>query len=124
MQLTTVSSVARPAPAVDQRQLGWLMLALAALFALLPTAGFAADAPPPKLDSGDTAWMLTSTALVLMMTIPGLALFYGGMVRQQNVLALLMQDRQSVGEGKSVAVRVDLGGRRIIKKQKNKIKEL
>jgi Amt family ammonium transporter len=92
MQLTTVSSAARPLPAVDQRQLGWLMLALAALFALLPTAGFAADAaPPPKLDSGDTAWMLTSTALVLMMTIPGLALFYGGMVRKQNVLAIMMQ---------------------------------
>ena len=39
------------------------------------------------LDSGDTAWMLTATALVLMMTIPGLALFYGGMVRKKNVLA-------------------------------------
>jgi len=45
----------------------------------------------PKLDSGDTAWMLTSTALVLMMTIPGLALFYGGMVRKMNVLATVMQ---------------------------------
>ncbi|GJL93444.1 MAG: ammonium transporter [Hyphococcus sp.] len=43
------------------------------------------------LDSGDTAWMLTSTALVLMMTIPGLALFYGGMVRKKNVLATTMQ---------------------------------
>jgi len=48
-------------------------------------------APPPALDSGDTAWMLTATALVLMMTIPGLALFYGGMVRRKNVLATLMQ---------------------------------
>ncbi len=48
-------------------------------------------APPPKLDSGDTAWMLTSTALVLMMTVPGLALFYGGMVRRKNVLAMAMQ---------------------------------
>jgi Amt family ammonium transporter len=48
-------------------------------------------APPPKLDSGDTAWMLTSTALVLFMTIPGLALFYGGMVRKKNVLATAMQ---------------------------------
>src|SRR5499427_4987462 len=47
--------------------------------------------PPPKLDTGDTAWMLTSTALVLMMTIPGLALFYGGMVRKKNVLATLAQ---------------------------------
>jgi ammonium transporter, Amt family len=43
------------------------------------------------LDSGDTAWMLTSSALVLMMTIPGLALFYGGMVRRKNVLATVMQ---------------------------------
>jgi Amt family ammonium transporter len=45
----------------------------------------------PALDTGHTAWMLTSTALVLMMTIPGLALFYGGMVRKKNVLNTLMQ---------------------------------
>jgi len=45
----------------------------------------------PTLDSGDTAWLLTSTALVLLMTIPGLALFYGGMVRKKNVLATIMQ---------------------------------
>jgi ammonium transporter, Amt family len=51
----------------------------------------AAAADAPKLDTGDTAWMLTSTALVLMMTIPGLALFYGGMVRKMNVLATVMQ---------------------------------
>jgi Amt family ammonium transporter len=44
-----------------------------------------------KINSGDTAWMLTSTALVLLMTVPGLALFYGGMVRKKNVLATLMQ---------------------------------
>ncbi len=44
-----------------------------------------------KIDTGDTAWMLTSTALVLMMTVPGLALFYAGMVRKKNVLATLMQ---------------------------------
>src|ERR1700676_4690335 len=43
------------------------------------------------INSGDTAWMLTSTALVLMMTVPGLALFYAGMVRKKNVLATLMQ---------------------------------
>jgi len=55
------------------------------------TAPAAAAPPPPKLDSGDTAWMLASTALVLMMTIPGLALFYGGMVRKKNVLATVMQ---------------------------------
>ena len=51
----------------------------------------AAAAAAPKLDSGDTAWMLTSTALVLMMTIPGLGLFYGGMVRKKNVLATVTQ---------------------------------
>ena len=45
----------------------------------------------PKIDCGDTAWMLTSTALVLLMTIPGLALFYAGMVRKKNVLATMMQ---------------------------------
>jgi Amt family ammonium transporter len=50
-----------------------------------------AAAAAPGLNSGDTAWMLTSTALVLMMTIPGLALFYGGMVRKMNVLATVMQ---------------------------------
>jgi Amt family ammonium transporter len=55
---------------------------------LLPSAALAAA---PKFDSGDTAWMLTSSALVLMMTIPGLALFYGGMVRKKNVLATLAQ---------------------------------
>ncbi|MEN6587272.1 MAG: ammonium transporter [Sulfuricella sp.] len=51
----------------------------------------AAPVPEAKLDSGNTAWMLTSTALVLFMTIPGLALFYGGMVRKKNVLATMMQ---------------------------------
>jgi len=51
----------------------------------------AAPAPASKIDKGDTAWMLTSTALVLMMTAPGLALFYGGMVRQKNALGTLMQ---------------------------------
>jgi ammonium transporter, Amt family len=50
-----------------------------------------AAAPASKIDKGDTAWMLTSSALVLMMTAPGLALFYGGMVRQKNALATLMQ---------------------------------
>jgi Amt family ammonium transporter len=51
----------------------------------------AAAAPVSPLNSGDTAWMLTSVALVLMMTIPGLGLFYAGMVRKKNVLATLMQ---------------------------------
>src|SRR6184192_2717050 len=66
-----------------------------------PAAAAAPAAPPAptkpelvdgaKINSGDTAWMLASTALVLLMTIPGLALFYGGMVRKKNVLATVMQ---------------------------------
>ena len=58
---------------------------------LLAAAPAFADDAPPKLDSGDTAWMLASTALVLLMTIPGLALFYAGMVRKKNMLATMMQ---------------------------------
>ncbi|MBY4597914.1 ammonium transporter [bacterium BD-1] len=59
---------------------------------LLPALALAnpAAAPPP-IDSGDTAWMLTATALVLLMTVPGLALFYGGMVRSKNLLSVLVQ---------------------------------
>jgi Amt family ammonium transporter len=56
-------------------------------FALAPSLAMAEEA----LDSGDTAWMLTATALVLFMTVPGLALFYAGMVRSKNVLSVLMQ---------------------------------
>src|SRR5499427_2959314 len=51
-----------------------------------------AETPAPKIDTGDTAWMLTSAALVLFMTIPGLFLFYGGLVRSKNVLGMLMQN--------------------------------
>lgn len=59
----------------------------------LTTACLAAPAmaDTPTLDSGDTAWMIVATALVLFMTIPGLALFYGGLVRSKNVLSVLMQ---------------------------------
>ena len=51
----------------------------------------APTAPAPKLDSGDTAWMLTSTMLVILMVIPGLALFYGGLARSKNMLSVLVQ---------------------------------
>jgi Amt family ammonium transporter len=67
-----------------------LRYAPALLPLLAPALGYAQD-ETPTLDSGDTAWMLTSTVLVLFMTIPGLALFYGGMVRSKNVLSVLMQ---------------------------------
>ncbi|HTO59038.1 MAG TPA: ammonium transporter, partial [Pseudomonadales bacterium] len=73
------------------------LAATASLIAmLLPALVFAEDAPaatppPPVLNSGDTAWMLTSTALVLLMTVPGLSLFYAGMVRSKNALSVMMQ---------------------------------
>jgi Amt family ammonium transporter len=57
----------------------------------MPGLALAEEAAAPALNSGDTAWMLTATALVLFMTIPGLALFYGGMVRSKNVLSVMMQ---------------------------------
>ncbi len=64
----------------------------ALLSIVMPGIAMAADeVAAPVLNSGDTAWMLTSTALVLFMTIPGLALFYGGMVRSKNILSVLMQ---------------------------------
>ncbi|MGH7773443.1 MAG: ammonium transporter [Candidatus Binatia bacterium] len=77
-----------------------------------------APAPPPKIDPGDTAWMLTSAALVLMMTIPGLFLFYGGLVRGKNVLGTMMHSFiivalisvQWVLWGYSLAFGPDVGG--------------
>ncbi len=84
----------------------------------VPTPPAAPAPPSPKIDSGDTAWMLTSAALVLMMTAPGLALFYGGMVRRHNVLGTIMQSFiimalisiQWVLWGYSVAFGPDVGG--------------
>jgi Amt family ammonium transporter len=66
------------------------LLAAAPMLALSAVAAFAQDAPPVA-DKGDTAWMLASTVLVVMMTVPALALFYGGLVRSKNVLSILMQ---------------------------------
>jgi ammonium transporter, Amt family len=66
-------------------------LALAAGTLALVAGPAGAQEAEVALDTGDTAWMLTSTVIVLMMTIPGLALFYGGMVRRKNVLATVMQ---------------------------------
>ncbi|MCK6388221.1 MAG: ammonium transporter [Zoogloea sp.] len=58
---------------------------------VLPGAAFAQAAPPARLDGANTAWMLVATALVLLMTLPGVALFYGGMVRRKNVLSTMSQ---------------------------------
>ena len=75
-----------PTVANTRRQIARVSAALAAL---APALGVAADAPLPS--KGDTAWMLTATALVLLMSVPALALFYGGLVRTKNMLSVLMQ---------------------------------
>jgi len=71
------------------------ILGLAALAALVALPALGQDAPAPEVvatvDKGDTTWMLISTILVIAMTIPGLALFYGGLVRAKNMLSVLMQ---------------------------------
>jgi Amt family ammonium transporter len=69
----------------------FLALAGLLLASLLLYAPLVAAAEPPKLDAANTAWLLTSSVLVLFMTIPGLALFYAGLVRSKNVLSILMQ---------------------------------
>ncbi|TCT06003.1 ammonium transporter [Aquabacter spiritensis] len=77
-----------------------LMAAAVALPVLAQTAAPAPDAVPavvgPSINKGDTTWMLTSALLVLMMSVPGLALFYGGLVRTKNMLSVLMQVIYSV----------------------------
>ena len=77
---------------MPNRTTGWLR-AVPGLLVLTLARGAAAD----ELSAGDTAWMLTSTALVLLMTLPGLALFYGGLVRSKNILSVLMQCLISAG---------------------------
>jgi Amt family ammonium transporter len=73
---------------------------VAMLMALAATPAFAqAAAAPAKIDGADTAWMISATGLVLMMSIPGLALFYSGMVRKKNVLATMAQTLASVALG-------------------------
>ncbi|GAB7527181.1 ammonium transporter [Paraburkholderia sp. 2C] len=86
---TTASAPAADASAAPAASAPADASAAAAAAPAAPTAPFSVDSS--KISSGDTAWMLTSTALVLFMTIPGLALFYGGMVRKKNVLATVMQ---------------------------------
>ncbi len=101
-----------------------LLLFLFAIALVIPVLTLAQEASqpavvaPPQVNSGDTAWILTSSALVLMMTIPGLALFYGGMVRGKNVLGTIMHSFiivalisvQWVLWGYSLAFGPDVGG--------------
>ena len=65
--------------------------ALSALALMATTLPAAAQEETSAINSGDTAWMLTATVLVLLMTLPGLSLFYGGLVRAKNVLSILVQ---------------------------------
>ncbi|MDP2166870.1 MAG: ammonium transporter [Thermodesulfovibrionales bacterium] len=77
------------------RKLSLLKAALALVLVLFPV-GLALAGEAPKVDTGDTAWVLFSAALVMLMT-PGLALFYGGMVRRKNVLGTIMQSFIALG---------------------------
>jgi Amt family ammonium transporter len=85
------SSAAAPAAAAEPSSAAAAPAAPAGPAAATPTMTQPTVIGADKISAGDTAWMLTSTALVLMMCVPGLALFYGGMVRKKNVLATLMQ---------------------------------
>jgi len=93
MTYTTIESRSRErSPHAPARALALATApALAWLAAGTARAQDAAAAAAPTVDKGDVAWMLTSTLLVLLMTVPGLALFYGGLVRSKNVLSVLMQ---------------------------------
>jgi Amt family ammonium transporter len=71
--------------------IGVTKMKLINLFALIMLTCASPSILASEINSGDTAWILTATALVLFMTLPGLALFYGGLVRTQNVLSVLMQ---------------------------------
>jgi Amt family ammonium transporter len=77
------------------RSRAWLPALATLLYAGVAVAE--GETPEPTLDSGNTAWILTSSALVLMMTLPGLALFYAGLVRAKNALSLFMQCLVSAG---------------------------
>ncbi len=78
--VSVVLGIARRLPCLFVTVIGWLGL----------TIGRAEAAAPPSLDSGNTAWVLAASALVLLMTLPGLMLFYGGLVRARNLLSVLM----------------------------------
>ncbi|MAJ60444.1 MAG: hypothetical protein CL936_10010, partial [Deltaproteobacteria bacterium] len=76
-----------------RHQRKWTNL-VAALVLTVPNVALAQE---DAIDSGDTAWMLVSSLLVLLMTLPGLALFYGGLVRVKNILSVLMQCMAAAG---------------------------
>src|SRR4029077_13371363 len=75
---------------ISSRSGRWAGLAWALGLALFSVSAWAQDSAPPAISAGDTAWVLASAALVMLMTGPGLALFYGGLVSQRNLLSTLM----------------------------------
>src|SRR5262245_1382640 len=79
------------------REFGRIAPAVAVMLGLFFNASPGLAEPAAKIDPADTAWMISATGLVLMMTIPGLALFYCGMVRKKNVLATMAQSFACVG---------------------------
>ncbi len=85
----TAPAQATPAPAAPAAPAAMPATAAPAVAAAAPAAPAAAPAPVPN--KGDTSWMIVATAMVILMTIPGLALFYGGLVRSKNMLSVLMQ---------------------------------
>ena len=90
--LVLLCGLTAPAYAADAPPAGTAMEAVVVADAPAVAAEAApAAAPAPTPNKGDTAWMLVATLLVIMMAIPGLALFYGGLVRSKNMLSVLMQ---------------------------------
>jgi len=91
--MTAMTSVRESAPRLAVASLPLLTLFATAVLAqdAAPAAAAAAAAVAPTVDKGDVAWMLVSTLLVTLMAVPGLALFYGGLVRAKNMLSVLMQ---------------------------------
>src|SRR6187549_2831996 len=79
------------------RKQGGIALACAAAIGSMAASPAFAQAAAPKIDAADTAWMIVATGFVLMMTLPGLALFYSGMVRKKNVLATMAQSLVATG---------------------------
>ena len=90
-EAVSASAVSAPASAAPQVQLAAAPVAAVAAVAAVSEAAPAVAAPAPVPNKGDTAWMMVSTLLVILMTVPGLALFYGGLVRSKNMLSVLMQ---------------------------------
>lgn len=96
----------------------YVLLSVIALFIIFPSNAFAAGTEPSRIDTGDTAWMLIATAIVIFMHVPGLALFYGGLVSERNVISTMMHSLASllvvsvvwVLWGYSLSFGTDIGG--------------